>query len=188
MKGRIVLTAALFLSLGALAALAQSGLAPVEKLTVVDAKGRKVGPVLGFDPKLRPVVAFQTSGFLVLLRIERDGFYPGAWLANYVDDPGEAVVGFQSKDCSGPPFLFALSPSPNSDPAQGGIGWDRLLRPGAVSGNLVYVVTADAPERHMLGSLLKEGCQDWGSFGPVYGYAAMTVDWTAQFTPPFKLR
>jgi hypothetical protein len=97
----------------------------ITPLSVYDANGKSVGPVLGFaDPRFSvniqigpaPIVALRTNGLVVVLgvlQLELFGTQP--------------TLFFESTDCSGTPLLPALT--------------GTVTTPTAVQGDTVYVGT-----------------------------------------------
>lgn len=75
----------------------QNGVQPVERLTVVDANGKRIGAVVGFDTY--PVVAFRFEKRLVILRVDWNQFLGQGTLT-----VEQRQFAFESSNCTGTPF------------------------------------------------------------------------------------
>ena len=147
---------------------------PPEGVAVVDANGKQVGTVV--EARLREVtIALSVNGRRVLL----DVISP---VSTQYHPPlrGAAFLAFESRDCSGPPFL---SEHP-----------DRLLDAGAIAppGMTLYVpaVPGAAPVAIVSGSTAGgAGCQavEHPFLDRAYVPAVAVVDLLTLFTPPFRL-
>lgn len=74
------------------------GVQPVDRLTVVDAKGKRVGNALGFDGSL-PSIAFRIERSLVLLTVNYNRFEGNRFTLRTSD------LLFESTNCTGTPYL-----------------------------------------------------------------------------------
>jgi hypothetical protein len=143
---------------GGPAAWAQT-LRPVDQATVVDAKGKKVGALLGEATMFLEV----GDGSLVLVGVLRHGWY--TWYQ----------VGFVSSDCSGTPY--------DTGDYEGVVGSGVILPPG----NTLYRRDPNATPAHVtLHSYYYQECFtiDGGSEVTAVPYVAV-VDLDTVFTPPF---
>jgi hypothetical protein len=143
-------------------------------IAVVDANGKQVGTVV--EARLRDVtIALIVNGRRVLL----DVISPVS-TEYYPPFRGAAFVAFESRDCSGPPFLFEHP--------------DRLLDAGAVAppGMTLYLpaVPGAAPVAITAGSSAGvAGCRasEHPFLDRSYVSAVAVVDLLTLFTPPFRL-
>ena len=152
-------------------------------LTVLDARGRRVGPVQGFSWTgicceaigSSPLVTLKVNGLPVVLAVEP---------ATFVGSRPELL--FASDDCSGTPFLDAWKPEL------------RLVLRTAVIRDVVYAETGN-PQSLTVKSLIHAA----GSVDPFPLYtcranfapfdrraipAMPVLDTSAHFTPPFSIR
>ena len=149
-------------------------------LSVVDAKGKRVGAVLGFASTeiqetigSAPVIALKMNGFLLVLAVESDRFVGS-----------RSFLVFESTDCSGTPFLEASTPD------------IRLVPRSAVMDQIVYaeatnnVQTVTIHSRMPVnGSILPSTCQTNINPSNVRVTQAVPVtDMSVHFTPPFSIR
>ncbi len=77
----------------------QTAVQPVERLTVVDANGKRIGAVVGFDTY--PVVAFRVEKRLVILRVDWNQFLGQGTLT-----AENRQFYFESSNCTGTPFTI----------------------------------------------------------------------------------
>ena len=148
-------------------------------IAVVDANGKHVGTVVEARPR-DVTIALSVNGRRVLLDVVSSvstEYYPGALFPPF---RGAALLAFESRDCSGPPFLYEHP--------------DRLLDWGAVAppGLTLYLpaVPGVAQVTIAAGSYAGgAGCHVAehpyldGSYVP----AVAVVDLLTLFTPPFRL-
>jgi hypothetical protein len=152
-----------------------------EKLVVVDANGKQVGTVVGSRVN-RVTIALRVNGRHVLLNVDSavdTPVFPGTTLL-VPPIRGFGGVSFESRDCSGPPFLF-----------QSGNG---LLDSGFVAppGLTLYLPTVPgaAPTPIALSSYWGTGgcrTQEPPVLSNAYVPAVAVVDLLTLFTPPFRL-
>ena len=158
---------------------AQADLQVQTGLTVIDAKGKRVGNVLGFTPTRiiegigsGPVVALKVNGVLLVLAVEPDRFI------------GQKELLFQSSDCSGTPYLDVYDPVV------------RLMPTTAVVGGIVYAQNGN-PQTVFITSCMSglDPSPTSRTCRPVSFPSTMSVvpavpvfDVSAHFTPPFSIR
>ena len=151
-----------------------------EQLAVFDGDGKRVGVVSGggyFTDGFLPLVPFRIDGVPFMLYVHRDGFELG-------------VVGWESSDCSGPPFLTDLADgsfySPSSMPLVG-VG---------LPGNTVYVGSG-TPSRTSMHSWSQGANQRSSShtacvksfpFTEGAVPASPLIDMNTLYKPPFTVR
>ncbi len=144
------------------------------RVVVVDANGRQVGTVV--EARVRDVtIALSVNGRRVLLDA-----ISSVSTQYYPPFRGATFVAFESRDCSGPPFLFENS--------------DRLLDAGAVAspGMTLYLpaVPEAAPVTIVSGSSAGvAGCQavEHPLLERSWVPAVAVVDLLTLFTPPFRV-
>jgi hypothetical protein len=150
-------------------------------IAVVDANGKHVGTVVETRPR-DVTIALSVNGRRVLLDVisaVSTQYSPGG-SALVPPFRGAALLAFESRDCSGPPFLYEHP--------------DRLLDAGAVvpPGLTLYLpaVPGAAPVTIALGSYAGvAGCQavEHPYLDRSYVPAVAVVDLLTLFTPSFRL-
>ncbi|HMH52974.1 MAG TPA: hypothetical protein VK548_22240 [Candidatus Acidoferrum sp.] len=153
-----------------------------DKLVVVDVNGKQVGTVVGSRVN-RVTIALSVNGRQALLEVASavdTPVFPGAVLFLVPPIRGAGGVSFESRDCSGPPFLFQF-------------GY-RLLDVGFIAppGMTLYLPTvpgAGAKRIAWSSSWEYGGCrtQDPPVSSDAYVPAVAIVDLLTLFTPPFRL-
>lgn len=157
---------------------AQGDLQPVERLSVIDSSGKKVGTVLGFaefsDRRELPVVAFRADRRLILLRVDRDGF-AGTEVTRQMS------FAFESTNCTGTPLISAA------------FDFDglALTRIHILDANRIYA--PDGPPMSVtvrsVGSAAPSGQCNNVLFPSQYVRPwRFVVDLTTRFQPPFSLQ
>lgn len=164
---------------------------PIERLTVVDANGKRVGPVVDLSSPFglqsvgvsaSPTVALDVEGQLVVLAVTRNRF------AGPVN-----IVYFESTDCSGTPFFNGTEAgiSVAEEPTQG-------LAPAAaaLSDGTIYALDPDNPlvvhnftaqsSKNSVAS--PPSCDQAGGQVLDAVRARMVVNLGERFEPPFRLR
>ena len=152
----------------------QPTLQPIERLTVVDAQGKTVGPIVGLDmnPQLDDFntwVAFRFNQVVAVINVSKSGF----------NSPFQPAVYFQSVDCSGTPYIDNRV----------AIGMTPVVAV-AFPGSTLYVANGSVP----LTITAQSASQAPGTCEAVPGAqpevlpATKGPDLSAHFTPPFSLR
>ncbi|HEV8717356.1 MAG TPA: hypothetical protein VGX03_31615 [Candidatus Binatia bacterium] len=166
-------------------------------LTVVDARGKKVGKVFGVTGSFLVRRFFGVvpapSGVLVAFQVKgHPPFMVGVVADRFI---GNSPVVFASTDCSGTPFLPDSTPIlVGADLSSDAVGTgDALLPPVAVAspGQTVYLPDPVAPSQRIVeGSLLINGtCSPVSGSSPTDVHPALAlIDLERVFTPPFRLR
>jgi hypothetical protein len=153
-----------------------------EKLVVVDANGKQVGTVVGSKVN-RVTIALSVNGRHVLLDVDSavdTPVFPGAVLFLVPPIGGVGGVSFESRDCSGQPFLFQ-SGYPLVD-----LGF---VAPPGMTLYLPTVPGAGAKRIAWSSSWEYGGCrtQEPPVSSDSYVPAVAVVDLLTLFTPPFRV-
>lgn len=179
-----VLWICLLVSLGVFgAAFGQERVKPVQKLVVVDSRGRTVGQTLGgigihnfeafggADLSIRTIVVLQVDNWLVPVAVGRDRFYGGR------------VLWFESANCQGAPWL-----PPQQYPAEP----PPLFPQVAIGppGQTVYMAKPDAVTRSItINSILDNSLTCRNYVAQVESLPTQPlIDLLSVYTPPFSLR
>jgi hypothetical protein len=153
-----------------------------EKLVVVDANGKQVGTVVG-SRLTQVTIALSVNGRHALLHVAsavESPVFPGTTLL-VPPIQGARLLRFESRDCSGPPFLLSSA--------------NELLDLAAVAspGMTLYlpVVPRAAPTRIVWNSYREDtgGCHtmEQPMLSDAHVPAAAIVDLLTLFTPPFRV-
>jgi hypothetical protein len=152
-----------------------------EKLVVVDANGKQVGTVVG-SRATQVTIALGVNGRHVLLAVNwavDAPIFPGTTLL-VPPIQGAELLRFESRDCSGQPFVLSSA--------------NELLDLGAVAppGMTLYLpeVPSAAPVEIVAGSTASvAGCRvsEYLFLDRSYVPAVAVVDLRTLFTPPFRL-
>lgn len=165
------------------------------QLTVVDAKGKKVGRVfsIGSGTFIRRPAGIE-GGAGVLVAFQVTGHPPFVLEVTPTHFFGSAYLYFVSPDCSGSPFMQGQVPIlVGADLSGYGVSSSSLLPPVAVAipGQTVYIPDPAAPVQSIVpGSLLIEGTCAPLSGSPATDVrpALALIDLERIFTPPFSIR
>ena len=143
-------------------------------IQVVDSTGKLVGRTVGVE-KDRVTVALQVEGHLLVIRVFQDHFT--------FEGPGNLF--FESKDCSGPPFIAV--DLQNADGEVSVLPLIAIPPPGTT----VYAPVQGEPPRTIaaqseLGTFQSTPC--FAVLGLIQGALPATplLDLNSQFTPPFR--
>ena len=152
---------------------------PVEKLTVVDSQGKRVGNVLGFS----------NSSTLVALTIERTLVVLGVQYTQFLEPDSESLgtlfrqVYFESVNCSGQPFAVGVISDPGFVPMT-----PRTILDASGTGRL-YV--QDGSPKTIVAKSVRinspGGCAEV-EFEALATPLRFLTDLYTTFTPPFTLR
>ena len=155
---------------------ARENVQPVENLSVVDGRGRRVGNVLGFREQIAKI-ALRIDGELAILNVSPQGFTGdgGGFLFN------SGPFYFESTNCTGTPF----------DQSGGGEPPLALAPVHLLDGTKLYS-RAGSPRSIIVrswGSTSSSGwCQPLNSFQQMASPWRFLIDLSTQFQPPFTLR
>ena len=150
-------------------------LQPVQGLTVFDAKGKRVGTVIGFGNTTElPTVAFRVHGRLVILKVDRDRFTNSRFAVTN-------SIFFESGNCTGTAFA---SMEPLSDTF-------TLAPIHILNGMGVYAF--NGPRRTVVVGSQKSSdspnqCMALSSYEDFLVPLRLLIDLGTQFQPPFTLR
>ena len=155
----------------------QGALQPVQGLTVFDAKGQRIGTVLGFGSASGsfPTIAFRVEGRLVILNVEQHKIRGGEFTREV------SSFYFESPNCTGPAFGSPGTPDATVAPIQ------------VLDGTKLYVV--DGPPTTIF--VRSQGSTSSPSnpcvtidppFQTVGKPVRFLIDLADHFQPPFTLR
>jgi len=155
----------------------QDALQPVQGLSIFDAKGKRVGTVLGSTGYngIPPSVAFRLDGRLIILEVERHRFTGNGFTRTF------SSFYFESDNCTGTPFV--------SGPAESG---DTLAPHHILDGNVL--LAPDGATRNIIvksqGSTnLPNQCEIHATpFPSLASPWRFLVDLSTQFQPPFTMK
>jgi hypothetical protein len=152
--------------------LAWAGAAGTAGLTVFDATGASVGPVVGFD-RHDPIVALPGGGHVGVARVRADRFLSTV----------PAFIGFESPDCTGLPLLVDEGPG----------GFQALFARTAVGpGKLLLRAAAASPSPAVLQSAwrpeLADPCVALSGVDPAPTFPTTELVDLNAFLPPFVAR
>jgi len=166
----IVVGLLLLFSTSILHAQSQS-LKTVQGASVWDAKGKKVGNIVGFSSiPTDPVVAFNSNGMIFFFGVRRDRFIS-------VPPSSEGSVNFESNDCTETGFTSISIPE------------EAILPVYYLAGSKLYI--PDGPERDLTVNSVWDPNTGCTQIGPSPYNAVplrLVIDFGPQFQPPFSVR
>jgi hypothetical protein len=168
-KVNLIIGAVVLVIAGSLAYGLSAGPQPVEKLIVVDSRGKVVGNVVGTQfLGFNTAVAFRLEGRLFVLNVQRNGLL------------GFGTLSFESSNCTGTPYGVDL-------PAQFANNYLGTLY--TISGGKAYEPSGPVVSNLIVNSYLDSDgvCQPQTSqdnFSPL----RFVADLNRFFTPPFTLK
>ena len=156
--------------------LTKDGLQPVQGLAVFDAKGKKVGNVLGIQGP-DATIAFRANGELVVANVDFFGFTSHNGGFTHVLEPNANVFFFESSSCVDTPFIPL------------GFGGTSLAPLHILDGTKLY--TSGGPQTNMIVRAQGSGGSCVPAVNPWQSPATplrLLIDLGTQFQPPFTLR
>jgi len=154
-----------------------NGVQPVDRLTVVDAKGKRVGGVLGFKDSGLPMIALRIERRLVILGVSNIRFEETRFTLRFNE------FRFESANCTGTPYLAGYGGFFDDDMApQYVLHYTKLFAPDGDRRRVV--IRSQGPAANVPGTSCRPDTGEWPDALPL----RFVIDLANEFQPPFTLQ